>query len=410
MQAGTIVASNYVAMAQVLAESFLAQHPDSVFEVLVIDDSPVFLPEPIRVARLSDLDLESAVLDVMKTVYDVMEFATAVKPAFLAHLLDAGGGGDDVVACYLDPDIVVYQPFDDQVAPALDHGIVLTPHVLTPVPRDGMKVDEITIMQAGMYNCGFLAVTERAREFLEWWDVRLRFDAVVDFAQARFTDQRWVDWVPSLFDFHLSRDPGMNVAWWNIHERPVDASGAFPRVGGQPVRFVHFSGYDPAHPDRLSKHQEPFPRVRPEEGSGIRALADDYADRLRANGHEERRRQPYQWDVALDGTWLTRDIRRRVRTALLEEIDSVGKRTTVPDAFGFGSDAFGLWLTEIEPARVRRDTRQENELLRRRLAEVEEETARLRSDADWLNAELAMLPVRVFRRLARRPASSLDAD
>ena len=38
MRAGTIVASNYLAMAQVLGESFLEHHPDSTFTVLVVDD------------------------------------------------------------------------------------------------------------------------------------------------------------------------------------------------------------------------------------------------------------------------------------------------------------------------------------------------------------------------------------
>ena len=355
MRAGTIVASNYVAMAQVLAESFLANHPESSFAVLIIDDGPADLPDSISVVRLDDLALEPGVVDVMKTIYDVMEFATAAKPAFLTYLLDAGLQDDgDVIACYLDPDIIVYQPFEDQVAPAIDCGIVLTPHVLTPVPRIGSVVNEITIMQAGMYNCGFIAVSDRARNFLKWWDLRLRFDAVVDVEHGLFTDQRWVDWVPSLFDFHISREPGMNVAWWNIHERLVDVTGEFPAVNGRPIRFVHFSGYDPAHPDRLSKHPERIRQVKLEAGSGIRVLADDYAHRLRVFGHEERCRQPYQWDVAHDGTLLTSEIRRRVRTALVAETARSSERRTVPDAFGFEAETFGEWLAETEEPRIER--------------------------------------------------------
>ena len=355
MRAGTIVASNYVAMAQVLAESFLANHPESSFAVLIVDDGPADLPDSINVVRLDDLDLEPDVVDVMRTIYDVMEFATAVKPAFLAHLLDAGQQDDgDVVACYLDPDIVVYQPFDDLVSPAIDRGIVLTPHVLTPVPRVGPVVSEITIMQAGMYNCGFIAVSERARNFLRWWDLRLRFDAVVDVEHGLFTDQRWVDWVPSLFDFHISREPGMNVAWWNIHERPVDVVGEVPTVNGRPIRFVHFSGYDPTHPDRLSNHPDRSRQVKLEAGSGIRMLADDYAHRLRVCGHEQRRQQPYQWNVAYDGTLLTSDIRRRVRTALMADTDWSGEGRTVPDAFGFGAETFGKWLGETGKPRIER--------------------------------------------------------
>jgi|GEM_PF-2042422 len=356
MRAGTIVASNYAAMARVLGESFLDHHPGSTFHVLVIDDLDVDFGERIEVARLGDLDLDAVTLDVMKTIYDVMEFATSVKPSFLRFLLDrpsrSSAANEPAVACYLDPDIVVYANFDDRVAPAVDAGIVLTPHALEPIPRDGMAAAEGTIMQSGMYNCGFLAVSESGREFLDWWDVRLRFDAVVDFENSYFTDQRWVDWVPSLFDHHICRDAGMNIAWWNIHERPIDTppGAAGPATGDVPVRFVHFSGYDPTTPDVLSKHQGSRPRVAHAPGTGMRALADDYAERLISYGHVERRRSAYPWNVSASGVDLDRPTRRRVRAEVLAELEAgatLHDRST-PDAFGGGALDFDEWLSPID--------------------------------------------------------------
>ena len=344
MHAGTIVASNYSAMARVLGESFLDHHPDSTFHVLVVDDEPVDFGERISVARLSDLDLGDVVLNVMKTIYDVMEFSTSVKPSFLRLLL---GSDDAAVACYLDPDIVVYSSFDDAVAPAVDCGVVLTPHVLEPIPRDGLKVSEGTIMQSGMYNCGFLAVGRVGMEFLDWWDERLRFDAVVDFEQSHFTDQRWVDWVPSLFSYSICRDPGMNVAWWNIHDRPVDASVEPPTTHGVPIRFAHFSGYDPRTPDLLSKHQVPSPRIAHTVGTGMRELTDRYSESLAAFGHIERRQLPYPWNTAVDSSELTVDVRRRIRSAILAELEdgtvTLHNRQT-PDGFGGGACALSDWL------------------------------------------------------------------
>ena len=349
MQAGTIVASNYLAMAQVLGESFLEHHPDSTFSVLVVDDGDADLPDDIHVVRLADLDIAPADERLMRTVYDVMEFSTAVKPSFLRYLLNAGN--EAVAACYLDPDIQVFAPFGPQVDAAIDHGIVLTPHVLAPVPRDGMRVDEETIMQSGMYNCGFLAVGPTARPFLDWWDERLRFDALVDFGRARFTDQRWVDWVPSLFDFTIDRDPGMNVAWWNIHDRPIEvqtsaATADAPveaTVHGGPLRFVHFSGYDPQQPGLLSKHQMPRPRTEHALGTGMRTLADLYGARLVELGHVQRRRGEYPWNRSHDGVELTTDLRRAVRDAALDELDRFGEVRSVPDAFDPETD-FAGWV------------------------------------------------------------------
>ncbi len=69
--------------------------------------------------------------------------------------------------------------------------------------------------------------------FLDWWHERLRLDAVVDPANVLFTDQRWVDWVPSLFASHVLDDHGMNVAYRNVDERPLeraDDGACWPRV------------------------------------------------------------------------------------------------------------------------------------------------------------------------------------
>src|SRR5690606_36316541 len=131
----------------------------------------------VEVWRLGDLDVPAAELHAMLTMYEVREFSTAVKPPFLAALL-----ARDDVACYIDPDIYVYAPFTDLVVDAArDHDIVLTPHVLEPVPRDGLDVSEQTLQLAGMFNLGFLAVGAGAGPFLEWWGERLRTDAVIDF-------------------------------------------------------------------------------------------------------------------------------------------------------------------------------------------------------------------------------------
>lgn len=346
MRAGTIVASNYLEMARLLAESFLAHHPDDTFSILLVDDLPVDVPSSAGcdVVRLADLDFDAVDLDTMKTIYDVMELSTAVKPAFLEVLLR-----HDEIAVYLDPDIFVYAPFGDLVAPAAESGIVLTPHVLEPIPRDGAAPNERMIMGSGIFNLGFVAVGRSAVEFLAWWQERLLVDSISDPEANLFTDQRWVDWVPALFGCHVCRDPGMNIAWWNVHERDLACHDGDVTVDGSPVRFVHFSGYDPSRPERLSKHQE-GPRTPHVEGSVIRALAEAYGRALQDNGHDERRSTPYQWDTTATGRSLSTAVRREARRALLggartgTEAGSLDR--SVPMAFGPTADGFEAWLGE----------------------------------------------------------------
>lgn len=344
MFAGTIVASNYVEMAQLLGESFLRHHPASRFAILVIDEQAVgSVVDGIEILRLSDLDLTAFELDLMKTIYDVMELSTAVKPSLLRTLL---GSADTV--CYLDPDIYVYSPFDDAIAAVDSAGIVLTPHVLQPVPRDGLAISEQAVMESGMFNLGFIAVGASALPFLDWWMERLLTDAVVDLDRHLFTDQKWVDWVPALFDHAVSRDPGMNIAWWNIHERDLDPGDQHPMVDGRPVRFIHYSGYDPVVPDVLSKHQASRPRVPHALGTTIRELADEYGRALIARGHLERRTGPYQWSTTANGMALTSTMRRLCREAALDQLRSGATvdELKLPTAFGADDSAFLLWLNE----------------------------------------------------------------
>ena len=111
-------------------------------------------------------------------------------------------------AIYLDPDIQVLGPLHEVRELAVEHGIVLTPHNITPIPRDGLYPSEESILIAGAYNLGFIAVgnTTAAQELLDWWSERLETDCVVDPASGRFVDQKWIDLVPGLWpSTHLLR-------------------------------------------------------------------------------------------------------------------------------------------------------------------------------------------------------------
>lgn len=342
MRAGTVVAANYLEMARLLGRSFVAAHPDARFTILLVDDLPVDVDEDrVDVVRLADLGFDEYQLDLMRTIYDVMELSTAVKPRFLRFLLE-----HDELACYIDPDIYVYRSFDDLIEPARTVGIVLTPHVLDPIPRDGLAPNERMIMQAGIFNLGFIAVGRPAAGFLDWWQDRLVVDAVNDIEANLFTDQRWIDWVPALFDHVVCRDPGMNIAWWNIHERRLERVDGELMANGRPVRFVHFSGYSPSRPDVFSKHQGPDTRTL--HTGMIRELADEYGRRLLDSGHAERIRTPYQWSTSATGIPLIPAVRSTVRAAVLGGHRAgceVGEfDTSVPLAFGPLASDLVAWL------------------------------------------------------------------
>lgn len=318
----TIVARNYIAQARVLARSFVAHNPAAQFYTLIIDgdDDDRSLTGLGAVVLPDDLAIDKDVLDSMHVMYDVMEYATALKPAMLMYLHRSGV----LSASYFDPDIRIYGALDDVFETAARQGIVLTPHVLEPLPRDKKRLTESEIMHSGMYNLGFIATGPSAYRFLTWWHDRLTTESVVDLANALFTDQRWVDWAPSLEPLEISRDRGLNAAYWNLHDRPISRQDGTWFAGDRPLRFFHFSGYDPAKPWLLSKHMGQTPRTLLSENAALRNLCDDYGAELVEMGHVELRKSPYRNARTPDGLHLTTAIRRLYRDSLVNDDKVLG--------------------------------------------------------------------------------------
>jgi glycosyltransferase involved in cell wall biosynthesis len=307
----TIIARNYLAQARVLARSFKEVHPNGNCTVLVIDDPAGYIDpaaEQFELLTIHDIGLPDA--ERMAAYYDVMEFSTAVKPWLLRTLL--ARHGIDAVA-YLDPDIQVFAPLTKIEEEAVQHGIVLTPHFTAPLPRDGRQPGEEDILIAGSYNLGFigLGAGKTADELLDWWSERLENDCVNDPANGHFVDQRWIDLAPSFWpDLCLLRETNYNIAYWNLPTRTLELDGAAYKVDGEPLRFFHFSGYDPRRPRELSKHQN---RITLGADPVLQGICDAYGTALMEAGYEEAAKWPYGWDTTADGLKIDRIARRLYR-------------------------------------------------------------------------------------------------
>ena len=202
--------------------------------VLIFDDlhrevDPVL--EPFEVYRLEDLGMDVSEFHRMAMIYDIMEYATSLKPWLLEAILDSGASH----VLYLDPDIQVFDSLDRLAELAVEHGIVLIPHATVPYPCDGRTIVENAILFAGIYNLGFIGVGQGSRPFLAFWQERLRRECVNNQHEARFVDQRWVDFVPGMFDSVVVRDPEYNVAYWNLHSHSFRWAGERYEVDGRPL-------------------------------------------------------------------------------------------------------------------------------------------------------------------------------
>ena len=343
----TVISQNYLAQARVLVRSFREQHPQIAVYVLLLDrgeDGFDPAPEEFELVEVDDLSIPDP--QRLRFQYSVLEYATAVKPYFFGYLFDKHKL-DKLI--YLDPDILVLHDLSHIIRLLDDHNIVLTPHITAPIDDDGHEPSELTFLLAGTYNLGFIAMAHRpaTRGFLKWWEKRLYNGCYLATDKGMHVDQRWIDLVPSLFEgVHVLKDPGYNVAYWNLHSRRVSLAKGQVLVNGEPCRFFHFSGFDPGDIDRVSKHQDRF--VLKALGADARELFVRYRDMLLAAGYQASIRRPYAFGQFDNGVRIP-DVVRRIYADQCERDPRFG------DPFSTGDrGSFWAWLTEAVDSGVSR--------------------------------------------------------
>jgi glycosyltransferase involved in cell wall biosynthesis len=344
----TIAARNYLAGARVLARS-VQDRLGRVLHVLVIDaledERDAFRDEPFRVLLPVDIGLTDTEFHSMAMIYEVTELATAAKPSLLRALLHRSGG----TVCYLDPDIVVYDGLGDLHDLLAIHDVVLTPHLTEPLDPDGGLPDETVMLRTGSYNLGFVAVAPRGAPMLDWWADRLRRECLIAPEAGRFVDQRWMDLAPSYFDVAIWKDPGCNVAYWNLHEREITRGAAGLEANGSPLRFFHFSGFSPLKPTELSKYIYGPPRRSFPENPALARVFRDYQQALLDAGYLDATRTPFRFAYTADGVAFDRFMRLAARRAI-ERHDADPAAELPPDPFERETAAaFVEWVVADDP-------------------------------------------------------------
>ncbi len=241
---------SYLNRARVLFQTVRRFHPDWELVALVTDRPPAgfdFDPanEPFdRLVWAEDLGIPDFQGWLFK--HDVVEVCTAVKGPFIHQACSSGA--DAVI--YLDPDTALFGSLDPLTKWLETSDVLLTPHLID-ANDDATAIwdNDLSASRTGIFNLGFVAIrtTGEGARFAKWWNDRLLDWCYDDMPNGLFVDQRWCDHVPALFDkVKVVRDPGYNVASWNLSTRTVAVSkdGAVT-VNSHPLRFWHFTKLGP---------------------------------------------------------------------------------------------------------------------------------------------------------------------
>ncbi len=330
-----------------MAESFLAHNPDAGFSVLMIDDSAGGMSkESFQTLTPAEVGIDEQELNRRKTMYLTQGLAASMKPNLLQALL---GAGHEAVL-YLDADGCIYSDLTELAQLAQRHSLVVSPHTLDPHPLWKVDSPEQIFMRVGAMNAGLIGVGNGGGDagrggaaFLDWWGERAARRCIFDEPHALFLEQTWLTLATTLFDHHILRDRGCNVAGWNLHTRDVQWDGDVPNIDGGPLRHFHFAmSYDPEKPQLLTPSEHAWWWAPLEQRPGAARLSREYAQRLLAHGYRELKVAPPLFNKMPDGAPIEPWMRASYREALLDAEEDGTEEP--PNPFTHGAESFQRWL------------------------------------------------------------------
>lgn len=316
----TIAAKNYLGQVSVLQKSIRRNCGNIKFCCFVVDgfDDLSEIPEDLIDNVFDCRKLGIPHFEEMAFKYDVIEFSTSLKPYIFQHIFHVEKFSQSV---YFDPDIKLYDNIDWLLTSLTSKSIIVTPHLLncsaslSTAQSRKPALPLRSFLAVGTYNFGFVAIKSdvHGREFVDWWAEVLKDECFNEFSSGLFVDQKWSEFLPSFFSEQLEicRDPGANVAYWNMHERLLSTSieGEY-LINNSPLRFFHFSGIDLSHENGIAKKLTSRKDVNLINYSEYRNIFTEYKSELLAAGHAIRSKSPYRYNYFSDGGSINKIHRR----------------------------------------------------------------------------------------------------
>ena len=328
----TICSKNYFAQAKVLGNSIRKYANDVDFYILLADeiDGQDLRSEDFTVIEAKSLNIPGYYDMAFK--YDVIEYNTSVKPFFI-DILFHEYKYDKVL--YLDPDMALFNS-PDLIFGLLDEkDIILTPHLIKPYLEYVGCTSEEELLFVGIYNLGFIGLknSEVGRHVAKWWSKKLKDQCFADKEDALHVDQKWMDFIPSLYTDYVKilRHPGVNHAFWNMHERNLVDLGSEYTVDGEQLIIFHFSGLNPYSYQDIAAKQTKFKKTL-DDLPQYKRLYDEYVVELFKCDYEYLSKLKYSYNHYSNGIHIVRYQRRLYRSLVKE-----GAVFSDPFATGAGS-------------------------------------------------------------------------
>ncbi len=286
----TICSNNYLAQAKALGDSLVQTNPDYLFFIGLVDHLSHDIDYEKKIGHPIILSHEIGIpdFDVLWKKYDIIELNTCVKPFFLEYFTKKYTELTHLM--YFDPDTYIFGSLltiENELSDSKE--IIITPHITTPIPLDGKMPNEQTFLNYGIYNLGFIGIKNPSKNipFFKWWGERTHQIGYNKVCVGLFVDQLWINLIPLfLTNAVISRNLGLNMAPWNLHERALSKSDNNKWMVNNKYEliFYHFSNYKYNKPNVLASYYDRFSFNNRED---LVPLYDEYNKLLIANNIEK---------------------------------------------------------------------------------------------------------------------------
>lgn len=240
-----IIANDYIPQQSLFTENLRKVHGNEFDQICIFLEEKPKKKFPFKSISINEIkNIKN--LEYLKFKYDVLELSTALKPYIFLWLFKKYGYKKVI---YFDSDIVIYNRLDLIIEKLQKHEVILTPHIKKQI-KDTFEPGEIDFTKSGYFNLGFIAFRNNSDtiKFLEWWMSKTSKYGYIDFKKFYFVDQRWIDYAPIFLNSYIIKDPGYNVAYFNLQEY-------VNKINPKDVFFIHFSGFDK---NKVSAYQSRF--------------------------------------------------------------------------------------------------------------------------------------------------------
>lgn len=241
----SIVDNTQINRFQTAADSLTKNSTKTIsFHLLVVDSSISDLkncvPKGYKIYSPEDFFDQTELIELY-TKYNLSQICIILKPLFITYLLKKKGFEKMV---YISPDLFFLGTPSEFFNSLESFDVLVIPHFLSTGEHNQVSEWTHDIKTRGIFDLGLIGFknTSESLDFLNWWSQQVFYSQDPSAATEYLWEQKCIG--QAIIEFSgigIFKNPGYNVAHWNLQERPLRTKNKKIYVGDFQLKCFHFN-------------------------------------------------------------------------------------------------------------------------------------------------------------------------